>query len=179
MSSLDDAWEWYQATQRQLHRLGRLADLYWENFSWDGPLGRDDEFRLLSSAAVSEESRLGLARLDDLAVVILFSSFEALVRERILREVEVEAATLRHAALIDAARDAKEQIDRGSFFRVLKPYKDLDANLVEEINQVRQYRNWIAHGRKGKEPASVTPKTAYDRLRRFLDRLVPAAGTDD
>ena len=48
---------------------------------------------------------------------------------------------------------------------------DFDANLIEEVNQVRRYRNWVAHGRRTPQPAAVTPATAYDRLKRFLDHL--------
>lgn len=66
-----------------------------------------------------------------------------------------------------------EQIAEGSFFRVLQPFKDVDANLVEEVNQVRRYRNWVAHGRGGEEPANVTPSIAYDRLQRFLEKIQP------
>jgi hypothetical protein len=41
--------------------------------------------------------------------------------------------------------------------------------LVEEVSQVREYRNFVAHGRQeGKRPANVTPRMAYQRLGRFL-----------
>jgi hypothetical protein len=63
-------------------------------------------------------------------------------------------------------------IEQGSFFNVLEPYKDLDANLVEQVNQVRRYRNWVAHGRRTEQPAAVDPKTAYDRLKQFLECFV-------
>jgi hypothetical protein len=65
----------------------------------------------------------------------------------------------------------KDGIEQGSFFKVLEPYKDLDANLIEEVNQVRRYRNWVAHGRRTEQPSAVSPATAYDRLKRFLDLL--------
>jgi hypothetical protein len=69
----------------------------------------------------------------------------------------------------------KDSIEQGSFFRVLEPYKDVDANLVEEVNQVRRYRNWVAHGRRTDQPAAVDPTTAYGRLKRFLARLDESA----
>jgi len=46
---------------------------------------------------------------------------------------------------------------------------------MEEVNQVRRYRNWVAHGRRDGPPAAVDPRTAYDRLQRFLDRMSAAA----
>jgi hypothetical protein len=42
---------------------------------------------------------------------------------------------------------------------------------VEEVNQVRQYRNRVAHGRRGNPPFSLDPETASERLKRFLDRF--------
>jgi hypothetical protein len=46
-----------------------------------------------------------------------------------------------------------------------------DVNLTEEVNQVRRYRNWVAHGRRMEQPAAVDPATAYDRLKRFLNHF--------
>jgi hypothetical protein len=104
-------------------------------------------------------------------VLLLFSVFEAVVRKRVLDEVEAELPPLRHVAVKRALDEMKEGIEHGSFFKVLEPYKELDANLIEEVNQVRRYRNWVAHGRRTAQPAAVNPTTAYDRLKRFLDLL--------
>jgi hypothetical protein len=37
-------------------------------------------------------------------------------------------------------------VGEGSFFAVLQSYKGPDDNLIEQVNQVRRYRNWVAHG---------------------------------
>ena len=92
-----------------------------------------------------------------------------MVRERVLNDVETELPPLRHVAIKRALDAMKEDIEQGSFFKVLEPYKVMDANLIEEVNQVRRYRNWVAHGRRTEQPAAVNPATAYDRLKRFLD----------
>jgi len=42
------------------------------------------------------------------------------------------------------------------------------------VNQVRRYRNWAAHGRRGDEPESIDPPAAYFRLSTFLARFFPA-----
>jgi hypothetical protein len=104
-------------------------------------------------------------------MLLLFSVFEATIRERVLAEVEAELPPLRHVAIKRALVEMKEGIEHGRFFKVLEPYKDFDANLIEEVNQVRRYRNWVAHGRRTEQPAVVNPTTAYDRLQRFLDHL--------
>ncbi len=112
-----------------------------------------------------------LGDLDDLCVLLLFSVFEATVRERVLADVVDELPIVRHPALVQAIATLKDSIGQGSFYRVLDPYKDLDVDLVEQVNQVRRYRNWVAHGRRGEPPESVTPNNAYLRLKRFLDQL--------
>jgi hypothetical protein len=58
-----------------------------------------------------------------------------------------------------------------SFSRILEIFKGMDASLVEEANQVRRYRNWVAHGRQSDPRAKVIPKVAYDRLSRFLKAI--------
>jgi hypothetical protein len=88
-----------------------------------------------------------------------------------LEEVEAELPPLHHVAIKRAIAEMKEGIEHGSFFEVLEPYKDFDADLIEQVNQVRRYRNWVAHGRRTEQPAAVNPTTAYDRLKRFLDHL--------
>jgi hypothetical protein len=43
---------------------------------------------------------------------------------------------------------------------------------VEEVSQVRRYRNWVAHGRRPeKKPFMLVPKDAFDRLMAFLQHI--------
>jgi hypothetical protein len=97
--------------------------------------------------------------------------FESIIRDRVLDEVVAEFPPRRHVAIRRAFEEMKEGIEQGSFFRVLDPYKEINADLVEEVNQVRRYRNWVAHGRHTEQSAAVNPTTAYNRLKRFLDLL--------
>lgn len=174
MTTLDDAWRWYSVTRENLLRMNRLARRYWQTLPWEAELGRDDEFRMLEQQDVLAETRYGLEFLDDLAVVVLFSVFEAAVRRHIAHQVGTEAAGLVHPVLRRSADDALWVVNEGSFARVLEPYKTPEhADLIEAINQVRRYRNFVAHGRRGEQPASVTPKAAYERLAQFLRDVIP------
>ncbi|HLW64799.1 MAG TPA: hypothetical protein VKS79_05720 [Gemmataceae bacterium] len=113
--------------------------------------------------------------IDDLAIVVLFSVFEQVVRSHVQIEAAAEVDKILHPILRKAAGDAIEQIETGSFARVVEPYKPAgNADLIEEVNQVRRYRNWVAHGRRGEQPPIVDPKTAYQRLSRLL--IVIGAG---
>jgi hypothetical protein len=155
--------------------MARLGGKYWDDLPWDGDLGRDNRLGNLESTQVEEMSRAVLDDLDDLCVLLLFSVFESHVRERSLADVAKELPPLRHPALLQAVDELNDTIGHGSFYRVLEAYKSLDADLIEEVNQVRRYRNWVAHGRRGDQPDNVSPRDAYQRLKRFLDRLADMA----
>jgi hypothetical protein len=171
IASLTDAWNWYNEARALARTMERLGAKHWHDLPWDGDLGRDNHLNELTSAQILDGSKTVLADLDDLCVLLLFSVFEATIRERVLAEVDAELPPLRHVAIKRALDEMRDGIEHGSFFRVLEPYKALDANLTEEVNQVRKYRNWVAHGRRTEQPAVVNPTTAYDRLKRFLEHL--------
>src|SRR4051794_30857133 len=105
MNSLEDAWQWYQDTRTLVQVTRRLATRYWDELPWDGRLGRDDHLSLLESDDLDARAKFSLTHLDDLAVIALFSVFEGLVRDRVRREVEDEARTLRHTTLKYAANE--------------------------------------------------------------------------
>jgi hypothetical protein len=178
MRTLEEAWRWYESTLHQLELMRRLGTHYWMDLPWESRLLKDDYFRSLEGNGVVEEADFGLMHLSDLAVVVLFSVFESLVRERVLAEIQPEAKRLTNRALKLAAEETMDQVAEGSFFQVLKPFKDERANLVEEVNQVRKHRNWVAHGKSGSQPENVVPKTAYQRLRRFLTVLGTTSGEE-
>jgi hypothetical protein len=175
IATLDDAWRWYDAVRRLAWAMDRLGDKYWDRPEWDEALGRDNHFRHLGSDEIRRWSRTVLTDLDDLGVLLLFSVFEASVRARAIDDIERALPTFHHPALIKAIEQMKESIANGRFFRVTEAYKSLDSNLAEEVNQVRKFRNWVAHGRRGSPANDVDPPAALDRLRRFFDRMTEAA----
>ncbi len=127
--------------------------------------------RQIQAPEILDGVKVILSDLDDLGVLLLFSVFEATVRERALADVAAELPPLRHPALQHAVRTLNEALEHGSFSKVTEAYKTLDSDLSEQVNQVRKYRNWVAHGRRGAPQNAVDPHTAYARLKRFLDQL--------
>jgi hypothetical protein len=177
IDSLADAWRWYESVRKLTRGMSRLGRKYWDDLPWEGALGRDEQLRGLEALEIQERSEDVLRDLDDLCVLLLFSVFEAIVRTRIHEDVEAELRQPQHPALQHALRNLHESIEHGSFFRLLEAYKGWAPDLIEEVNQVRQYRNWVAHGRRGEPANAVDPWTAYDRLQRFLERLnAPPSG---
>lgn len=174
MMALADAWRWYQGIREQAKLVRRFAEKHWDALPWDGVLGRDAYLCDLDPKRLTDSVAFVTEHVDDLAVLVLFSVFEATVREAVLAEVKPEAEQLRHASLKHAADEACEAIEHGSFFRVLDPFKAAGhADLIEQVNQVRRYRNWVAHGRRGDRPMTVEPGAAYDRLSRFRAIILP------
>jgi hypothetical protein len=176
IASLADAWRWYESVRALTLAMRQLGKRHWNDLPWEGDLGRDERLRHLDAPELVDRSDVVLGDMDDLCVLLLFSVFESVVRARVLADVEAELPPLRHAALQDAIRDMREGIEHGSFAKVLGPFKKMDADLVEQVSQVRRYRNWVAHGRRGEPSAAVDPRTAYERLQRFLDQLAGSAG---
>lgn len=182
LERIDTCWEWYEAAHDSLLRLRRIADKYWDDLPWEGgvQMGRDGQIGKLTGERVVADTTNALSRLDDLAVMELFSVFEGIVRVLVAEQVEKEAVALIHPMLKAAARDAIDAADRRSFAAILDSYsKGGHADLAEQVRQVRRYRNWISHGRRGKQQQPIDPKTAYQRLRSFLELLLPPPTTPD
>jgi hypothetical protein len=171
MMTLAEAWTWYSTTREQLNLFGRFGRRHWDFLPWDGDLGRDERFKTLESRAIVDNVDLCLKHLDDFAVLILFSAFESIIREEIKTAIQAEAGESRHPFIVQMLEDAIDDVEHGSISRVLKPFKGMAADLTEEVNQVRRYRNWVAHGRRDSQPDAVDPLTAYKRLQRFLEEF--------
>lgn len=135
---------------------------------------RDNLVGKLEGGRASAEATNAESRLDELAVVELFSIFEGAVRELVAEQVRSEAAGLTHPVLKAAARGAIDAAERRSFADILKSYSQGGhADLAEEVRQVRRYRNWLSHGRRGADLGKIEPATAYRRLRKFLELVSP------
>jgi hypothetical protein len=181
MKTLEGAWKWYQQAKSQLELVRRIASHYWLDLPWEDKLDRDDRFKALVQEELEQDTSFTLAQIDDLGVLVLFSVFESLVRDLLAAQIETEIVekSINHSVLLEATRDLIKQVEEGSFFKVLDPFKKLDPNLVEMVNQVRRYRNWVAHGKRGKKPPTVDPRMAYERLSEFWSLLANRSAEPD
>lgn len=168
--SLDDAWKWYSDVRSLAYDMKKLAGK-WNDPHFQKVLRRDNRLRGRTSSELRDRASGILDDLNDLAVLVLFSVFEVTVRDRAKADVDRETAAIQHPAVMRAARDLEEAIENGSFGRVTESYKSMDVDLTAQVNQVRKFRNWVAHGRRGRPENSVEPQAAMDRLRRYLARL--------
>jgi hypothetical protein len=175
IASLEDAWTWYESVMLLTRHMRRLGERFWNREEWSDALGRDNHFRHVQSAHIRVRVETTLADLDDLGVLLLFSVFEAIVRDQAKLDVRQSLPHSLHPAVDHAINNLIWEIESGSFGKVTEAFKGMDADLVEEVNQVRRYRNWVAHGRHGPRPSVMKPRNAYERLARFLERMAEVA----
>jgi len=172
MKSLDEAWEWYLSTRKALKLVHRLARNHWDSWDENSPIGRDNNFRNTDGKKLGDETDSAKAHLADFAVFVLFSVFEGEVRELILDRTANERSALRHQVLTNWAKKLEDGLRHGSFGHLLDAVKTTELHdLIEAVSQVRHYRNWVAHGRRGKPQQNVDPSEAYRRLRALLNAL--------
>jgi hypothetical protein len=138
----------------------------------------DDRFKEVEAEDIKEETDRAIKPLEDLGVLVLFSVFEAAVRDHLERAVRDFTGKLGHPILEHAAERVLEGIRQGSFAnQVLTPLQEQDQitpELSDKVKQVRDYRNWVAHGkREPRDPSIIklTAKEAFDRLKEFLETL--------
>lgn len=149
IASLEDAWRWYENARRMMVCMHRLGTHHWSKLP--STIASDKRFQDLEPTEVTACAQSVLDDLSDLCVVLLFSVFESQVREQVRLDVETAMPASLHPALDKAVDDLKESIDNGSFHGVLA------------------YRNWVAHGRRSRQPDNVTAEIAFDRLQLHGD----------
>jgi hypothetical protein len=174
MSSLKDARDWHLAAREQAGYLRRLGTRFWDRTEWAEALNQDNHFRHVDGTELQDGSQIILKDLDDLGVPLMFSVFEAIVRERALADVENSLPRRLHPAVRHAVVEPKKVSEGGAFGRVTRAFKSRDHDLVEKGDRVRRYRNRVAHGRRDDQPSAVTPRDAYDRLTEFLEKMSTA-----
>ncbi len=174
IEELDARFEWYEATRNSLRRIARIGGKFWADLPWGGSVAmeRDNLLGKLEQTEVLQDATLAISRLDDLAIIELFSIFEGVVRGIVAEQVRNHAISITHPVLVAAAKNAIEATERRSFAEILNSYSEGGyADLAEQVRQIRRYRNWLAHGQRGTIPRKIEPKTAYQRLRQFLELL--------
>ena len=186
MKTLMDAWKWYEAARTNLRRMRRLGTHHWTDPSLhNASIWSDEQFKQVEAGDIEKEVDLALKPLEDLGVLVLFSVFEAAVRDYLEGIIRPMTGKLGHPILEQAAEEVLEGIRQGSFAnRVLKPLQEqgrISPQLSDKVKQVRDYRNWVAHGKREPRDSSIvnlSAKEAFERLKEFLETLSIAVETE-
>ena len=185
---MEDAWSWHDHNRILLKMMKRIGEHYWEELPWNGKLGNDDLFRSRDGFAVRSMAEEVLGEFDDLAIFVMFSVFESIVRREVAANLQPEIKQLQRPILRRSAEQLLKNIEEGSFHTNILELHKLDGkvpanqainSLVEAISRVRYYRNWVAHGRKidAKTPHPISPKDAFETLQAFLTHFQAPTGS--
>ncbi|MBM4037007.1 MAG: hypothetical protein FJ290_00715 [Planctomycetes bacterium] len=168
-SPLEPIWDAYQTTLNALKVVDRCATA--------PHIDEERPFRNTRFHKETEERCKGLLKsaqveLDALTVLGLYAAFEARVREHLTQQGELlrTAGTpdrefgLALAEHFERYCDEEQRMDR---FVELFAHAVGDT-LVAQVGQIRKYRHWVAHGRRGKTPPATRPAFTYDTLTAFL-----------
>lgn len=165
MKTLQDAWEWYEAAKKNLERMHRLGTHHWNDISLQGAsIRRDDRFKQIEASDIEQQTSRALRPIDDLGVLVLFSVFESAVRDHLDEAIRPLTAGLEHPILRHASDSVLDGIRQGSFAnKVLTPLQKqnhITPRLSDNVKQVRDYRNWVAHGKREPRPEHIISLTA-------------------
>jgi len=111
---------------------------------------------------------IGVTRLEleDLFVLAMTASFEARVKEFLKSQIAVTPGSY-HARIEKWIHGEVETAPLRGLARIFKP--PVTRAMIEDADTIREYRNWVAHGRTRRKPASlVTPSFAYNALTSFM-----------
>jgi len=165
IQSLNDAWEWYLAVRTLALDMRKLAGK-WNDPALETVLGRDNRLRHRTKEELLDRAKMILDDLDDLAVLVLFSVFEANVRVRVSADVERETLSIRHPAVLRAVDDLKEAIENGSFGQVTEASTRYGSSAIGSPTVVRT-RPRIGWNPRARSTGSGATLHGWRRLRRL------------
>lgn len=140
--------------------VDRAAALHGSQF--DAP-ATDAQVKGLLEAAEDE--------LNEQTVLFLYATFEATLRDHVAAQAPLLVAAVAPGPqfgtdLQDWFRNQVKRAYLDSVVGLFHPWAG--ATLVAKANAIRDYRHWLAHGKRTVAPPSVAPNTAYATLTSFL-----------
>lgn len=168
MNKLQEIMQWYKLTIESQRITLKILNSSPELVPLDSSLA---EYKLSEAKEILLKAE---NELNDLTVLSLVAVFEQLVIDY-LKDLGMETIKKEEEILSKSVlKYALKNSDRWHFKDILDIFKSIISNeLVGNVKQVYDYRNWVAHGKK--ETTSVTkidPDVAYDRLSEFIGRLI-------
>jgi hypothetical protein len=177
IENLGNALTWYANAVQVTKSMRRIGQKHWTAMLDVESIWRDDTLHKWTKGDLVVNATTVINELDDLCVLLLFSVFEAAVRAHVKSTVDdaLKQPTHLHPIVKHSLESLAKDVIHGGFYRIFEPFQRLNAGLAEQVNQIRRYRNWVAHGRRGAQPSSVEPLIAHRLLQSFLD-LINASG---
>ncbi|HVE09782.1 MAG TPA: hypothetical protein VNE00_21175 [Paraburkholderia sp.] len=130
-------------------------------------------FDAIDPATVDTAVDIAAQQAADLAVLALFATFERFVIEHLQMANRLLAAGYPQQYSAKLAQKFENEVEYWKFGEVLNLFKgEVDPDLIGQVKQVKQYRDWIAHRNPKQPPAAVSnPEMAYDVLTRTIEQI--------
>ena len=143
-----------------LNALKKIRRLY-ENFNEIIKTYKRSTAGTLSSDEVKEVKET----IEDLFILEIFSCLERFLRNQLLECLKFENCYLKSEKLLNHIEFMKTE-------ELLDALKGLvDSNMVGYLKQIKQYRDWVAHGRNPQKPPPV--KTVdFDEVFRIVEEIM-------
>jgi hypothetical protein len=109
----------------------------------------------------------------DLAILALFATFERFVIEHLQTANRLLAAGYPQQYANKLAEKFESEVEYWRFSEILNLFKgEVDSDLIGQVKQIKQYRDWIAHQNPSKPtPTQAAPETAFDVLTRMIEQI--------
>lgn len=167
-NQFEQSWQTYKITRDSLKVLNRVVDSGEESFLHDTafPGLTPKEFKTWYMRSFSD--------LDDYIILTLFALFEQILVDylkqkshKILEETPKEISKNLYDK-ISQKMQFWQQIER---FKILKGF--IDTKLIENLIQVKEYRDWIAHKNPRKKPPAkpISPESVYDSFKSVIEQI--------
>jgi hypothetical protein len=133
---------------------------------------RNTRFHGLAGPQCCELELAARREIEDAALLALYAAFEARLREHVTARIDHLRADMDAtspvfgSALIDMFRSYCDAARMDSLIHLFAD--SVGHELTAKVGAIRQYRHWVAHGRRGAAPPKMPPRAAYDSLSRFL-----------
>ncbi len=164
---LDPQWQSYNDTQESLALIRRLSEVPGTRTA----TLHGTSFAAMADAAVDAAISVAKQELNAQTVLFLYATFESALRDDLsARSTALATAPGPHPAFgLDLATWFTDLVDDVRMDGVTRLYAPAAGPLlVAMIGNIRKYRHWLAHGRRGTAPPAVTPQFTYARLTQFL-----------
>lgn len=109
----------------------------------------------------------------DLAILALFATFERFVIEHLQGANRLLAAGYPRQYSSRLAEKFESEVEYWKFGEILNLFKgEVDLELIGQVKQIKQYRDWIAHQNPNKPtPTQATPETAFYVLTQMIEQI--------
>lgn len=171
MNPLDEVIDWYKSNlsqQKFFMEIVKNSHKMIDNITVNAILMK---YELSSSKKDEIKTQVDKIKneLNDLTIVSLWSIFEAFLNDELKKQADNITKNIADPILKNISFYSLKESEKWLKDDVLDLYKvSVDSQLVGDVKEIYNYRNWVAHGKTRNKPFNLEPFIAYQKLTEFL-----------